>query len=109
MGLLFASGGAHTCPKSGKLLPPPPPPSSTQSQTVTDLSPIHTSSRTTEFKAKLRFFQYTCLLSFQKASLAINLCFNLFFGIPPPDRFVPSLVYLPTWNIVLAEADKINL
>ena len=95
MGLLFASGGAHTCPKSGQVASPPPP-SSTQSQTVTDLSPTHTSSRTTEFKAKLRFFQYTCLLSFQKASLAINLCFNLFFSIPPPDRFVPSLVYLPT-------------
>ena len=93
MGLLFASGGVHTCPKSGQVAPPP---SSTQSQTVTDLSPTHTSSRTTEFKAKLRFFQYTCLLSFQKASLAINLCFNLFFSIPPPDRFVPSLVYLPT-------------
>ena len=107
MGLLFASGGAHTCPKSGQVAPPPP--STTQSQTVTDLSATHTSSRTTEFKAKLRFFQYTCLLSFQKASLAINLCFNLFFSIPPPDRFVPSLVYLPTWNIVLAEADKINL
>ena len=45
MGLLFASGGAHTCPKSGQVAPPPP--SSTQSQTVTDLSPTHTSSRTT--------------------------------------------------------------
>ena len=100
MGLLFASGGAHTCPKSGQVAPPPPRLKAKQ---------LLTSSRTTEFKAKLRFFQYTCLLSFQKASLAINLCFNLFFSIPPPDRFVPSLVYLPTWNIVLAEADKINL
>ena len=53
MGLLFASGGAHTYPKSGQVAPPP---SSTQSQTVTDLSPTHTSSRTTEFEAKLRFF-----------------------------------------------------
>ena len=41
--------------------------------------------------------------------MAINLCFNLFFGIPPPDRFVPSQVTLPTWNIVLGEADKIKL
>ena len=23
MGLLFASGGAHTCPKSGQVAPPP--------------------------------------------------------------------------------------
>ena len=75
-------------------------PSSTQSQTVTDLSPTHTSSRTAEFMSKLRFFQHTCLLSFQKASLAINLCFSLFFGIPPPDRFVPSQVTLGTWFLV---------
>ena len=81
----------------------------TQSQTVTDLSPTHTSSRTAEFIAKLMFFQHTCLLSFQKASLAIDLCFNLFVGVPPPDRFVPSPATLSTWSIVLGEADKINL
>ena len=91
-------------PKIWVSSPPPP-----DSKPNTDLSPTHTISRTAEFMAKLRFFQYTYLLSFQKASLAINLCFNLFFGIPPLDRFVPSQVTLSTWNIVLGEADKINL
>ena len=41
--------------------------------------------------------------------MAINLCFNLFFGVPSPDRFVPSQVTLSTWNIGLGDVCNINL
>ena len=43
------------------------------------VSPLDTSTRTTEFMAKVRFLQHTCLLSFQKASMVIDLCFNVLF------------------------------
>ena len=59
--------------------------------------------------AKARFMQHTCMLSFQKASMAIDLCFNLFFGCNPPTQFVPSPSTLAIWNNILGEVDKINL
>ena len=65
--------------------------------------------RTTQFMAEARFMQHTCMLSFQKASLAIDLCFNLFFGCNPPTQFVPSPSTLAIWNNTLGEVDKINL
>ena len=68
-----------------------------------------TSTRTAEFIAKIRFLQHTCLLSFQKTSLVIELCFNLFFGRSPPAYFVPSPATLSAWNIHLGEVDKIHL
>ena len=73
------------------------------------MSSLDTSTRTTEFMAEVRFLQHTCLLSFQKASMAIDLCFNLFFSKPPPARFVPSPATLSSWNAILGEVDKINL
>ena len=73
------------------------------------MSPLDISTRTTEFMAKVKFLQHTCLLSFQKASMAIDLCFNLFFSKPPPARFVPSPATLSSWNVILGEVDKINL
>ena len=73
------------------------------------VSPLDTSTRTTEFMAKVRFLQHTCLLSFQKASMAIDLCFNLFFSKLHPARFVPSPATLSSWNVILGEVDKINL
>ena len=61
--------------------------------------------------AEARFMQHTYMLSFQKASLATDLCFNFrFFGCNPPTQFVPFplLVTLPK-NNTLGEVDKINL
>ena len=56
--------------------------------------------------AKVRFIQHTYMLSFQKASLAIDLCFNFrFFGCNPLTQFVPPLAK----NYTLGEADEINL
>ena len=67
--------------------------------------------RTTQFMVKARFMQHTYQLSFERASLATDLCFNFrFFGCNPPTQFVPSplLVTLAT-NNTLYLADKINL
>ena len=72
-----------------------------------DSSP--TSTRTSEFISKIRFMQHTCLLSFQKASLIIDLCFDLFFGCAPPPKFVPSPATIASWNLYLGEVDKIHL
>ena len=72
-----------------------------------DSSP--TSTRTSEFISKIRFMQHTCLLSFQKASLIIYLCFDLFFGCGPPPKFVPSPATIASWNLYLGEVDKIHL
>ena len=66
-------------------------------------------NRTTEFMTKVQFLQHTCSLSYQKASLAINLCFNLFFGMDPPVKYVSSPSTLSAWNIILGECDKRNL
>ena len=49
------------------------------------------------------------MLSFQKTSLALELCFNLFFGCNPPADFIPSPSTLSTWRNILGEADRINL
>lgn len=68
-----------------------------------------TSTRTSQFISKIRFLQHTCLLSFQKASLVIELCFDLFFDCPPPANFVPSPATLSSWNIYLGEVDKMHL
>ena len=47
------------------------------------------------------------MLSFQKASLAIDLCFNFrFFGCNPLTQFVPLTL---AKNNTLGEADEINL
>ena len=59
--------------------------------------------------AKARFIQHTYMLSFQKASLAIDLCFNFrFFGCNPLTQFVPPPLTLAK-NNTLGEADEINL
>ena len=64
---------------------------------------------TTQFMAKARFMQHTYMLSFQKTSLAIDLCFNIrFFGCNPPTQFVPSPLTLAK-NNTLGEVDEINL
>ena len=57
------------------------------------------------------FIQHTYMLSFQKASLATDHCFNFrFFGCNPPTQFVRSLLLatLAKKN-TLGEVDKINL
>ena len=59
--------------------------------------------------SKVRFLQHTCLLSFQKVSHVIDLCFHLFFGCAPPANFVPSPATVSSWNICLGEVDKIHL
>ena len=58
-----------------------------------------------------RFMQHTYLLSFQKASLATDLCFKFrFFGCNPPTQFLPSpLLVTLAKNDTLGEVDKINL
>ena len=61
--------------------------------------------------AEATFMQHTCMLSFQKASLATDHCFNFrFFGCNPPTQFVrsPLLATLAKIN-TLGEVDKINL
>ena len=70
---------------------------------------IDNKGRTVEFMAKVRFLQHTCMLSFQKTSLALELCFDLFFGCNPPPDFIPSPSTLSIWNNILGEADRINL
>ena len=50
---------------------------------------IDNKGRTVEFLAKVRFLQHTCILSFQKTCLALELCFDLFFGCNPPPDFIP--------------------
>ena len=61
--------------------------------------------------AEARFMQHTYMLSFQKASLATDLCFNFrFFGCNPPTQFLPSpLLVTLAKNNTLGEVDKINL
>ena len=55
--------------------------------------------------------QHTYLLSFQKAPLATDRCFNFrFFGCNPPTQFVPSpLSVTLAKNNTLGEVDNINL
>ena len=53
--------------------------------------------------------QHTYMLSFQKATLAIDLCFNFrFFGCNPLTHFVPPPLTFAK-NNTLGEADEINL
>ena len=61
-----------------------------------DSSPIGT--RTSEFMSKIRFMQHTCLLSFQKASFIIDLCFDIFFGCAPAPKFAPSPATITPWK-----------
>ena len=40
--------------------------------------------------------------------MAIDLLFDVFFGVLSPVNFVSSPATLPSWNTILAEVDKIN-
>ena len=62
-----------------------------------------------EFISKVKFLQHTSLLPFQKVSLVIDLCFDLFFGCATPANFVPSSATVSSWNVYFGEVDKIYL
>lgn len=58
--------------------------------------------------AELRFFRHSCLLSNQKAALAIHLSHHILTGEPPSTHLGTSVSpsTISEWNVLLGEVDK---
>eukprot|EP00117_Sycon_ciliatum_P018933 scpid75139/ scgid17326/ len=65
---------------------------------------------TTGFMAGVRFIKHACILSNQKASLALDLFGNLLIKTNSGDMgWEVSPTTLSRWNVVLGEVDRLNL
>lgn len=67
-----------------------------------------TKGHTPSFMAEVRFLKIACLLSNQKAALALSLSHKLFTGQAPSAQLGTSVSpsTIAEWNILLAEVDK---
>ncbi|XP_068721450.1 uncharacterized protein [Montipora capricornis] len=62
--------------------------------------------RSVMFMACIRYLQHACLLSNQKAPIALHLIFSILFNCSPPKNLIVSPTTLSDWNVLL---DKLIL